>query len=83
MAFADELEGPWEIYHPGVLNLADSFFDGHIASPDIHVLEDRHEICMYYHGCCLPEPPHQVTRMATSSDGLKFAARPGIFGSSY
>ncbi len=83
MAFANHLEGPWQLYGPGVLDLADSFFASHIASPDIHVLEDRREIRMYYHGCCLPEPPHQVTRLATSSDGLHFKASPNILGSSY
>ncbi len=83
MAFADRLEGPWQIYSPGVLDLADSFFNSHIASPDVHVIEDRREIRMYYHGCCLPEPPHQVTRRATSSDGLQFTGYPDILGSAY
>jgi len=83
LAFADELEGPWKMHGPGVLDLADSFFNSHIASPDVHVLDDRHEIRMYYHGCCMPDPPHQVTRMATSGDGLQFTAYPDILGSSY
>ena len=83
LAFADDLGGPWEVYRPGVLDLADSYFDSHIASPDVHVIEDSREIRMYYHGCCLPDPPHQVTRVATSCDGLGFAARPEILGSSY
>ncbi len=83
MAFADKLEGPWQIYSPGVLDLADSFFSGHIASPDVHVIEETREIRMYYHGCCLPEPPHQVTRWATSGDGLRFSACADILGSSY
>ena len=83
LAFADELEDPWHLHSPGVLDLADSFFRSHIASPDVHVLEDRRQIRMYYHGCCNPEPPHQVTRSATSEDGLSFVARPDILGSSY
>ena len=83
LAFADELEGPWKMHGPGVLDLADSFFNSHIASPDVHVLDDRHEIRMYYHGCCMPDPPHQVTRMATSGDGLQFTAYSDILGSSY
>lgn len=83
MAFADRLEGPWQVYGPGVLDLADSFASSHIASPDVHVLEDRREIRMYYHGCCIPEPPHQVTRLSISSDGLQFRASPDILGSSY
>lgn len=83
LAFADQLEGPWRLYRPGVLDLADAFFDSHIASPDVHVLDDRREIRMYYHGCCLPRPPHQATRLAISRDGLNFVARPDILGSSY
>lgn len=83
LAFADKLEGPWHLHSPGVLKLSDSFFNYHIASPDVHVLNDRHEIRMYYHGCCLPDPPHQFTRLATSQDGLHFTAHPGILGTSY
>ena len=41
LAFADELEGPWRLHGPGALDLADSFSDSHIASPDVHVLDDR------------------------------------------
>ncbi|OGV67299.1 MAG: hypothetical protein A3K19_25580 [Lentisphaerae bacterium RIFOXYB12_FULL_65_16] len=83
LALADRLEGPWRLYHPGVLGLADSFFAAHIASPDVHVLNEARQIRMYYHGCCLPTPPHQATRLATSADGLNFNARPEILGSSY
>ena len=83
MAYADRLEGPWHMHRPGVLNLSDSFFGSHIASPDVHVLDETQEIRMYYHGCCLPEPPHQFTRVATSQDGLNFTAHPAILGTSY
>jgi len=83
LAFADRLEGPWQVYSPGVLDLTDSFFDSHVASPDVHVIEDEREIRMYYHGCCIPEPPYQVTRLAISADGLNFVARPEILGSFY
>lgn len=83
MAFADRIDGPWQIYSPGVLDLADSFFSSHIASPDVHVIEERREIRMYYHGCCMPAPPRQVTRLATSTDGLQFTACPEVLGASY
>ena len=38
MAYADDLEGPWTTYGPGVLDLQDSFFANslqshHVASP--------------------------------------------------
>ncbi len=83
LAYADELGGPWRTHRPGVLDLADSFFDMHIASPDVHVLDDEREIRMYYHGALNPEPPPQATRLAVSGDGLSFTVRPEVLGSSY
>ncbi len=83
LAHADQLAGPWTIHAPGVLDLADSFFDQHIASPDVHVDHARREIRLYYHGCCLPDPPHQCTRVALSRDGLRFTAREELLGVSY
>ncbi|MGB4247639.1 MAG: hypothetical protein WBJ75_07975 [Pseudohongiellaceae bacterium] len=52
----------------------------HIASPDVHVREDRQEIVMYLHG---REPEVQVTRVAVSKDGLHFNANPEILGRPY
>lgn len=52
----------------------------HIASPDVHVREDRQEIVMYLHG---REPEVQVTRVAVSKDGLHFEAYPEILGRPY
>lgn len=83
LAYSDSLEGPWAIHAPGVLDLKESHFDHHIASPDVRVMDDRQEIWMYYHGCCLPEPPRQVERMAISKDGLRFTARREVLGTSY
>ena len=42
----------------------------HIASPDLHVDEQRREIRMYFHGA-LPDG-RQRTRAAVSKDGLRF-----------
>ena len=53
----------------------------HIASPDVHVDRDRREIRMYYHG--MLEDGEQRTRVATSTDGIAFEARPEILGNSY
>ena len=53
----------------------------HIASPDVHVDHVRRRIVMYYHG--LEGVAHQVTRVATSLDGLNFTATPEILGKSY
>ena len=53
----------------------------HIASPDVHVDEANRRIIMYYHG--LERLGKQVTRAATSKDGVHFTARPEILGLTY
>ena len=75
LAWADALEGPWTTHEPGVLDLADSHFPTtcppcappgayvHIASPDVHVVDERQEIVMYIHG---RDAGRQVTRAAVS-----------------
>ena len=52
----------------------------HIASPDVHVADERREIVMYVHG---RETGPQVTRAAVSADGLHFEGRPEILGRPY
>jgi hypothetical protein len=71
LAYADRLEGPWRIHEPGVLRLEETAASGHIASPDIHIDNDRRELRMYFHG---PSKGGQMTFLATSKDGLKFTA---------
>ena len=53
----------------------------HIASPDVHVDDAGRRIVMYFHG--LERFAHQVTRVATSTDGVRFEARPEILGKTY
>lgn len=53
----------------------------HIASPDVHVDEAGRRIVMYFHG--LDAVGVQVTRAATSSNGIDFVARPEVLGRSY
>ncbi len=53
----------------------------HIASPDVHVDEANRRIVMYYHG--LEAVGTQVTRVATSTDGITFQAQPEILSKSY
>jgi hypothetical protein len=53
----------------------------HIASPDLHVLEDRREIRMYYHGRL--EDGSQASRVAVSTDGKHFTARAEVLGAPY
>jgi hypothetical protein len=99
LAHAARPEGPYTLHAPGSLALADSLFPtqppvltgeqasrasepyAHIASPDVHVVPERREIRMYYHG--LNHDGRQVTRVATSSDGLHFTARPEVLGAPY
>jgi hypothetical protein len=80
LAYADDLAGPWQIYEPGVLDLADSHFQRHIASPDVHVDAAQRQIRMYYHGVL---EQGQRSRLARSTDGLQFTAGPEILGPSY
>ena len=53
----------------------------HIASPDAHVIDERREIRLYFHG--LEGCGFQVSRVATSQDGIHFQAAPEILGPSY
>lgn len=53
----------------------------HIASPDVHVDSEARSIVMYFHG--LEGFANQVTRVAVSSDGISFRARPEILGKTY
>lgn len=53
----------------------------HIASPDVHVDEERREVRMYYHG--INRDRTQVTRVATSKDGVRFTAHEPVLGRSY
>jgi hypothetical protein len=53
----------------------------HIASPDVHVDHENTSIVMYFHG--LESFGKQLTRVATSRDGIHFEARPEVLGRSY
>ena len=53
----------------------------HIASPDVHVDTENRRIVMYFHG--LDGVNRQVTRVATSPDGIHFEARPEVLGRTY
>lgn len=69
---------------PGTPGVEDPDTDGrqpHIASPDVHVDHANRRIVMYYHG--LEGWRTQRTRVATSTDGLRFSALPELLGPSY
>jgi hypothetical protein len=53
----------------------------HIASPDVHLDPIGQRIVMYFHG--LEGVGTQVTRVATSRNGIDFSARPEVLGRSY
>ena len=53
----------------------------HIASPDVHVDDENRRIVMYFHG--LDDVSRQFSRVATSSDGIHFEARPEPLGRTY
>ena len=53
----------------------------HIASPDVHVDRQCECMVMYFHG--LEDFGRQVTRVATSVDGIDFTARPEVLGRTY
>lgn len=89
LAYADDLLGPWFMHESGTLRLNQTHFSKtpplpntyvHIASPDVHVREDRQEIVMYVHG---QDTDGQVTRVSTSKDGLNFTGKPAILGRPY
>lgn len=99
LAYADCVEGPWKIHVPGVLPLEQSTCTEHIASPDVHVDEERREILMYFHGVAFPRGQtdgheqqfgaasrwvgNQRTKLAVSADGLYFEANPAPLAASY
>ena len=53
----------------------------HIASPDVHVDEANRRIVMYFHG--LDGVSRQVSRVATSTNGIDFEALPEVLGRTY
>jgi len=81
LAYADRVEGPWKMYEPGTIDIGQTEFVHHIASPDVHVDDERREIRMYYHGPV--EGNGQKTRVAVSQDGIHFDYRPEILGNAY
>jgi hypothetical protein len=86
LAYADRLTGPWKVYEPGALKLSEApACVDHIASPDVHVDATRKEIRMYYHCPTNPEDAEnsQRTFLATSKDGIHFAAQSTALGPYY
>jgi hypothetical protein len=70
-------KGPQKLSH----DLLTELTTPHIASPDVHVDHNTQTIVMYFHG--LVDLGEQVSRVATSADGIHFTARPELFAKSY
>src|SRR5699024_2971301 len=84
LAFADALAGPWQVYEPGTLQLSQTRFKEHIASPDVHIDNKNKQLVMYYHGCCEPETDlRQPTLRAVSSDGINWTTENVNLGLPY
>lgn len=81
LAYARELEGPWKTYEPGTLRLEDTSCRNHIASPDIHVDNEKRQIRMYYHGPVAEKG--QKSFVAISNDGIHFTCLPEMLGAPY
>ncbi len=80
MAYADSLNGPWKIHRGGVLQLSETCCRDHIASPDVHIVEEERSIRLYFHGVV---DGGQHSFLASSSDGLSFHACPDVIGPWY
>lgn len=87
MAYADHLLGPYTVYHPGVLEMSDTLFEKHIASPDVHIDHEAKKIKLFYHGSGFtgpkPDDLNQNTCYAESNDGLHFVTEHICLGPSY
>lgn len=83
LAFADAPGGPWRVHAPGCLNIAETpAFQGHIASPDVHVDHEARRIRMYFHGR-VKWGLRQATGVALSRDGVGFKASRELLGPFY
>lgn len=68
-------------FRPEWASHPDDWFYPHIASPDVHVDEQKREVRMYLHG--LLENGEQLSRVALSYDGLHFRVLPELLGPPY
>jgi len=87
LAYADKLEGPWDIYPEGTLHIDQTSCKGHIASPDIFIDNQQKIIRMYFHGPYRYEGEYaehgQLSFVALSKDGINFEALPEVLGPFY
>jgi hypothetical protein len=83
LAFADKLDGPWQIYGPGTLSIEDSAaISDHVASPDAHVISADKSIRMYFHSVH-SGTNNQLSFVARSEDGINFEINPDPISNFY
>lgn len=82
LAYSNSITKDFQIYVSGVLDIEKTYFNRHIASPEIYVNDDDKLIYMYFHGMSNGDTD-QYTRVAVSEDGLNFNVMPEIIGTSY
>lgn len=83
LAFADRIEGPWQVRPDGVLDAGKiPFIANFVAAPDVHVDHNRRRIRMYFHSI-IARQRRMKAFVATSGDGLDFTALPPPLGSFY
>jgi hypothetical protein len=79
----DELEAAYAEHH-GDTRAAVVLVDAttpYIASPDVHVDNQQQRIVMYFHG--LERLGVQLTKVATSGDGIEFVGHPEVLARPY
>ena len=79
LAYAENIEGPYNVHLSGTLNLDQLPFRAkHLASPEILINEEQKNITMYFHanvrGKGIYKDQIQMTYRATSEDGIHFKA---------
>ena len=88
MAYSNNADGDtytlnnqkYTVYEKGTLKLDETPGHDHIASPDVHIDNERKEIVMYYH---TPYKDWQYTFKATSKDGINFISDDKPLGMFY
>lgn len=69
-------------HQAGTLHIDQTCFDNYIASPDVHIDQEKQELVMYYHGATFGSK-RQPTMRATSKDGVTWKSDTVELGDSY
>jgi len=80
LAYSDKIDGTYKIHKGGTLQLNQTNCRTHIASPDVHIDEDKKKILMYYHG---DTDNGQKSFLTHSEDGINFELDNKVLGEFY